>query len=141
MVYNRGQQRRFALTDEPKKLQSVQITTPMSVSERTNDLRINKDTAQRLIARYLRDAKFLPDAANQLSNRICEGLLSNMPTPSRPALRGHRMIDSYPPHDRRSQVAAAFRRLRRDGEDWEIARDGWAVVYEHGQAMPDDIVV
>jgi hypothetical protein len=68
--------------------------------------------AQRLIARYLRNAKMLPGEANDLSNRICDGIISNMPTAARPALRGVRMIPEYPSDDICKHVAAAFRSIR-----------------------------
>jgi hypothetical protein len=128
------------MVDEQKKLQTVQITSPRTVLERTNDLRINKDAAQRIIARYLRE-KMLPDEANRLANRICDGLLTNMPTPSRPALRGYRMISEYPPGESRDQIAQAFLHMRRDADEWQVAREGWGIVYAHGQPLPDDIVV
>jgi hypothetical protein len=40
---------------EDDKPRPVQITKPEYIKDRTNHLRIHKDAAQRLIARYLRE--------------------------------------------------------------------------------------
>jgi hypothetical protein len=82
----------MAEDDRPRP---VQITGPGYVKDRTNHLRIQKDAAQRLIARYLRE-KMTPADANDMVNRICDGILSNMPAGGRSALRGFRMIPEYP---------------------------------------------
>jgi hypothetical protein len=123
--------------DKPRP---VQITSPGYVKDRTDDLRIKKDAAQRLIARYLRE-KMTPGEANDFANRIIDGIVSNMPAAGRTALRSFRMIPEYPPDDVAPRVAAAFRAIRpQQNQDWSLARDVWEVVYRHGQALPDDVV-
>jgi hypothetical protein len=125
---------------EDDKPRPVQITKPEYVKDRTNHLRIHKDAAQRLIARYLRE-KMTPADANDMANRICDGIVSNMPTGGRTALRGFRMIPEHPPQDASSRIAAAFRSIRpQQASDWSLASEMWEVVYRHGQALPDDIV-
>src|SRR6267143_2156519 len=99
------------MVDNSSKPRSVQITNPGYVKDRTNDLRIKKDDAQRLIARYLRDANKSPTAANNLSNRICDGIIANMSSAGRPALRGFRMVSKNPPEDIAGKVASAFRSI------------------------------
>jgi hypothetical protein len=127
----------MAKDDRPRP---VQITSPRYVKDRTNHLRIQKDAAQRLIARYLRE-KMTPADANDMANRICDGILSNTPTGGRSALRGFRMIPEYPPEDVSSRIAAAFRSIRpQQTNDPNLAREMWQVVYQHGHALPDDIV-
>jgi len=54
----------MAKDDRPRP---VQITSPGYVKDRTNHLRIQKDAAQRLIARYLRE-KMTPADANDMAN-------------------------------------------------------------------------
>ncbi len=130
------------MVDNSSKPRSVQITNPGYVKDRTNDLRIKKDDAQRLIARYLRDANMSPTAANNLSNRICDGIIANMSSAGRPALRGFRMVSKNPPEDIAGKVASAFRSINsQETHDWSLARDVWNVVYNHGQALPDDVVI
>ena len=110
----------------------MQITSPNYVQDRANDLKINKDAAQRLIARYLRE-HLSPKNANDLSNRICEGILSSMPTPTRPSLRGWRMIPEYPPSESTHQIFADIRALRFQDAEYAIAREVWSIVYRYGQ--------
>ena len=124
--------------DKPRP---VRIISPGYVQGHTNDLRINRDAAERLIARYLR-AKMLPADANDLASQICDGIVMNMPAASRPALRGFRMIPEYPPDDVVSKVATDLRSIDLDERhDWSLGRTGWEIVYRHGQALPDDVVI
>ena len=110
------------------------------MKDRTDDIRIKKDAAQRLIARYLRE-KMNPGEANDFANRIIDGIVSNMPAAGRTALRGFRMNPEHPPEDITPRVAAAFRSIRpQQTDDWGLARDVWEVVYRNGQALPDDVV-
>jgi hypothetical protein len=128
------------MADEEKPRQ-VHVTRPTYMRDRTNDLRIQKDVAQRLIARYLRE-KMTPGDANDFANRIVDGIVSNMPAAGRPALRGFRMIPEHPPEDLTSKIASAYRSIRPQGKtDWALARDLWEIVYKYGQALPDDVVI
>jgi hypothetical protein len=130
------------MAEDPDKSRPVQLRHAGHVTDRTNNLRIQKDVAQRLIARYLRENKMMPGDANELSNRIIDGIVSNMPVAGRPGLRGFRMIPEHPPEDVCSQVAAAFRTIRpQENKDWSLARDVWDAVYRHGTAIPDDVVL
>jgi hypothetical protein len=129
------------MAEDINKPRPVQVTSPNYSLDRTNDIRIQKDAAQRLIARYLRDSKMLPGEANALANSIIDGLVSNMSAPARPALRGWRMIGQYPPEDAVHRVAAAVKAVRlHTTDDRAMALDTWAAVYRNGTAMPDDIV-
>jgi hypothetical protein len=128
------------MTEETDKPRPVQIQSPGYGGDRTNDLRMNKDAAQRLIARYLRE-KMSPGDANNFANRIVDGIVSNMPMPQRPALRGWRMIDQYAPYEIRGQLASAFKAIRLNTSDDSVAEEVWKAVYRHGTALPDDIVL
>jgi hypothetical protein len=126
--------------DTPSKPRRVQPTSRGYKLDRTNDLRIDRDDAQRLIARYLRE-KMNPGDANEMSSRIVAGLVSNAKSPSRPALAGWRMIPEYPPENVIGAVASAFKAVRLNTADnYSIARDAWKTVYKHGTSLPDDIV-
>lgn len=128
------------MTDDSKP-RPVRVFSPGYVQGHTNDLRINRDTAERLIARYLRE-KMLPAEANDFARRICNGIVTSMPAAGRPALRGFRMIPGYPPDDVVSKVATGLRTLDLDERhDWSLGRAGWELVYRHGQALPDDVVI
>lgn len=129
------------MTDE-KKPRPIHVVSPGYHRDRTNDIRIKRDDAQRLIARYLRErAKLNTDDANDLASSICTGLAMKMPTGGRPGLRGFRMIPESPPGDVEERVAAAFRAIRPNQEsDWNLAREVWSVVYGFGNAIPDDVV-
>ena len=130
------------MADTPDKPQPVQIKRPSTSIERTNDIRINKDAAQRIIARYLRDhAKMLSGPANDLSTRICDGLHAAMPETVRPALRGFRMIGEYPVESNSAQIAGAIRAIDLKASNWTVAQNAWAVVYYYGNAIPDDVTV
>jgi hypothetical protein len=125
------------MADETKKRKPVSIKVPSLVGDPTNDIRINKDAAERLVARYLRE-KLPPEEANTLASRIVGGMVSAMPTPERPALRGWRMISRYPPDH--AGVAAQFHRISSNAEDFEIARAVWAIVFERAEPLPGDMV-
>jgi hypothetical protein len=129
------------MSQEPNKPRPVQMTSRgYKHDDRTDDLRIQKGAAQRLIARYLRE-RMSPSEANDLADRICDGILCAMPTPSRPALLGWRMISEHAPHESIGEIAGAFRRLSREGDDGWLVREIWATVYKHGTSLPDDVVV
>jgi hypothetical protein len=129
------------MADETDKGRPIQITSPGYSLDRTNHLRIQKDAAQRLIARYLRDSKMTPGAANDLSNRIVDGLISATPSPMRPGLRGWRMIDDHPPHESVDRIASEFRSVRLQERSYSTAVDVWKIVYKYGTAIPEDMVV
>jgi hypothetical protein len=128
------------MADETDKGRPVQITSPGYSLDRTNHLRIQKDAAQRLIARYLRE-KMTPGDANDFSNRIIDGLASATPSPMRPGLRGWRMIDDHPPHESVDRIASEFRSVRLQESGYFTAADVWKIVYKHGTAISDDMVV
>jgi hypothetical protein len=124
-------------TDKPGP---VRITSPDYVQNRTNHIRIQKDAAQRIVARYLRE-KMPPGDAIDFAKRICDGLISNMPAPGRTALRSFRLIPENPPEEACSRIAAAFRSINpQEPRDQRLARGIWDVVYKYGQALPDDVV-
>lgn len=127
------------MAEETDKGRPVQIQSPGYSLDRTNHLRVQKDTAQRLIARYLRE-KMNPGDANDFANRIIDGLVSATPSPMRPGLRGWRMIDEHPPHESTDRIASEFRSVRLDNS-YFTAADVWKIVYKHGTAIPDDMVV
>ena len=109
------------MAEKTDKGRPVQITSPGYSLDRTNHLRIQKDAAQRLIARYLRE-KMTPGEANDFANRIVDGIVSATPSPTRPALRGWRMIDQDPPHESTDKIAAEFRSVRlQEGGLWRSA--------------------
>jgi hypothetical protein len=123
-----------------KKLEHVEMKTPFYVQERRNELKINRDAAERLIARYLRE-RISPADAIGLARRICDGMLASMSTPVRPSLRGYRMIAEHPPYGSMERIGAQIRALRIQEDRHELARDAWGVVYGYGEALPDDVVV
>ena len=95
------------MADDVDKGRPVHVTSPGYRSDKTNDLRIRKDDAQRLIARYLRE-KLNPGDANDLANRIVDGIVASQKTASRPSLRDWRMIPSHPPEDVISRLASSI---------------------------------
>jgi hypothetical protein len=123
---------------ENEKGRPVQITHPGYSIDRTNTLRLEKDNAQRIIARYLRE-KMNPGEANDLANRIVDGLISNTSSPARPALRGWRMIDRHPPAEMTDRIASAFKRVRLAGTDYATAAEAWEIVYNYGTAIPEEV--
>lgn len=127
------------MADEVDKGRPVQITSPSYRSDKTDDLRIHKDEAQRLIARYLRE-KMNPGEANNLANQIIDGIVAAQKTAGRPALRGWRMIPEHPPEDVRARLVASIRAIRPTDNEHSICTDAWKAVYRHGTALPDDIV-
>jgi hypothetical protein len=125
---------------ENEKGRPVQITHPGYSIDRTNTLRLEKDNAQRIIARYLRE-KMNPGEANDLANRIVDGLISNTSSPARPALRGWRMIDRHPPAEMTDRIASAIKRVRLAGcSDYATAAEAWEIVCNHGTAIPEEVV-
>jgi hypothetical protein len=82
------------MANEDDKPRPVKINAPGYAKDRTNTLSISKDTAERLIARYLRDrGKMSPIDANSLASQICVGIQMAMPMPSR---RGSEISESFP---------------------------------------------
>jgi len=126
------------MADEDKG-RPVRVTSPGYRIDKTDDLRINKDEAQRLIARYLRD-KMNPGEANNLANQIIDGIVAAQKTAARPALRGWRMIPE-PPEDVRARLVASIKAIRPTDSEHSISADAWKAVYRHGTALPDDMVV
>src|SRR5882757_2907470 len=129
--------RSFGMADEPDKPRPVQVISPGS--ERPRDLIIQRDIAERLIARYLRDRMSHRDA-NELAKHICDGIVSLMPEPGSAALRGWRMIPEYPPYESRKQIGAAMQEAVRAQDDDSLVREMWAIVYRHAHDLPDDVV-
>ncbi len=127
------------MAEDTDKGRPVQVTSPGYSIDRTNHLRIQKDAARRLIARYLRE-KMMPGEANDFANRIIDGLVSATPSPTRPSLRGWRMIDQHPPLESTERIASEFRSVRLQGGDHFAAADVWKIVYKYGTAIPDDLV-
>ena len=61
------------------------------------DLRIDKDKAERMIALILREDKQMgPSEANELALKIGTRLQAAMALPTKPGLRGYRMIQDSP---------------------------------------------
>ncbi len=106
-----------------------------------NEIKIEKDKAQRIIAQVLRDEKqMISSDANALALVIAARLQASMPMPTRPALRGDRMIARHPPgHFGNEDYLNAVRKVV--DADEEQARKLWEVVYSFGRDLPDDIVV
>ncbi|MBR0746201.1 hypothetical protein JQ582_19910 [Bradyrhizobium japonicum] len=127
------------MADEADKGRPVQVTSPSYRSDKTDDLRIRKDDAQRLVARYLRE-KMNPGDANDLANRIVDGIVAAQKTASRPALRGWRMIPEHPPEDVLSQLSSSIRAIRPTDDVRSTCSAAWKAVYRHATALPDDIV-
>lgn len=105
------------------------------------DLRIEKEKAERLVALILReDLGMNPAIANDLSLKICNRVQAAMAVPTKPGLRGYRMIRRYPPHDREDDFTAEIASKLADIDN-HLARVLWEMVYERGRDLPDDIVV
>src|SRR4051812_32011133 len=104
------------MAQEADRGRPVQITSPGYRTDQTNDLRMDRDALQRLIARYLRET-MNPGQANDLSNRIIDGVVAAQKASGRAALRDWRMIPLYPPDDIREQIARDFRSIRVNHED------------------------
>lgn len=106
-----------------------------------NEIKIEKDKAERIIAQVLRDEKkMLSSESNTLASTIATRLQTSMPMPTRPALRGDRMITMHPPgYGSDSQFLKAARTVF-DADDAQ-ARQLWDVVYSFGRDLPDDVVV
>ena len=63
-----------------------------------------------------------------------------MAVPTKPGLRGYRMILKWPPHDREDDFTAEVASKLADIDN-HLARVLWEMVYERGRNLPDDIVV
>ena len=107
-----------------------------------NEIKIEKDKAERIIAQVLRDEKkMLPSDANALAATVAKRLQTSMPMPTRPALRGDRMIPMSPSGSY-SQDNEFLRAVRKVVDaDAEQARKIWETVYSFGRDLPDDVVV
>ena len=104
------------------------------------DIHIDRDKAARMLALMLREeAKLLPAQANALADKMCSRLISAMPTPTKPGMRGTRMIRRYPDHE----VADGFRNeisSKLADIDDRLADQIWEMVYERCRDLPSDIV-
>ncbi len=103
------------------------------------DLRLDKDTAHRLVARFLRE-KMTPSDANSFATKICDGLQASMSMPTRPALSGYRMIPGHIPFERGMQFEADVATNIKGAEEG-AASTLWKLVYSYGRELPDDVVV
>jgi hypothetical protein len=101
------------------------------------NIRIDDQAAERLIARLLRD-KLSPGDANKLAADIVTGLKAATSSPTRPGLRGWRMISEHIPFE---QIDNIVQDMRYQGikADVLMARALWSVVYSFGHPIPDDI--
>lgn len=102
-------------------------------------LRMEKDTAQRVVARLLRE-KLNPDDANKFAAKICDGIQASMKQPTRPGLSGWKMIPRHLPHHQERDFERDVHRLV-TAEHPYAAADLWEAVYKYGTEIPDDIVV
>jgi hypothetical protein len=124
-----------ARSDFPRWLDMAGIDT------RSNDIKLSRGKAERLIALILRDEKkMLSDEANTLASAICNRLQAAMAMPTKPGLRGQRMISSSPPgYFGDDDYVDAVRNVV--DVDAKQARRLWEVVYSFGRDLPDDVVV
>ena len=105
------------------------------------DIRIERDKAERIIALILREEKkMLSSEANELAGMICSRLQSAMAMPTKPRLRGYKMIQGTPPYDKRTDFTTDVA-LRLADVDEYTAAALWAMVYKYGRNIPDDIVL
>lgn len=107
-----------------------------------NEIKIEKDKAERIIAQVLRDdKKLIPAEANRLASTIATRLQTSMSMPTRPALRGDRMIPKSPPggYLQDNDFLKAVRKVV--GVDGDQAQKIWETVYSFGRDLPDDVVV
>jgi hypothetical protein len=103
------------------------------------DLRIDKVKAQRLVAHILRqEKKMLSADANTLSTLICNRLETAMPLPTRPGLRGDRIISGGGPAGPITKFAERLANMIGDADE-DMAREVWNLVYEHARDLPLDV--
>jgi hypothetical protein len=105
------------------------------------DIRIDQNTAERLIARILRDNKLSAADSNRLAAEICTGLRAAMPSPTRPGLQGWRMIPEHIPHDDDRERFLQDIRYQGFAAEMHNALVLWKIVYQYGRPVPDDVVV
>ena len=130
------------MANEPEKPRPVKITRPGHRKDNSGDVRINRDAAQRIIARYLRDEqRMAPGDANALATRIIAALVAAAPSPPRIGLRNARIPD-IAPHGERTEIAHRCREIFESEEllDTLVAQRVWEVIYSYGIAVPDDVV-
>ncbi|HEU0147960.1 MAG TPA: hypothetical protein VFR21_13935 [Bradyrhizobium sp.] len=105
------------------------------------DLRIDRDKAQRIIAQVLRDdGNVQPAKANELASQMCGRLRTSMARPSKPGLRGYRIIDYRPPYEQSEAFIADVKKFLA-AVDKRTAEKLWELVYNRGRDMPDDIAL
>jgi hypothetical protein len=101
-------------------------------------LKIEAHTAERLVARILRDdLKLQPDKANKIASTICSGISAAMPDPLRAGFgAGWRAIERHPPRGEITGIVAKLRRKIPQADE-ETIDDVWRTIYEYGQEIPD----
>jgi hypothetical protein len=103
------------------------------------DLRIDKDKAQRLVALILREEKKMLSAdANALSTLICNRLETAMALPTRPGLRGDRIISRGGPSGPLTKFTEQLATVIADADE-DMAHEVWDLVYEHARDLPLDV--
>jgi len=101
------------------------------------DFRINRDTAERIIARFLRE-KISSVEANSFASKICDSLQASMSSPTRVAPardieKGLRLIPSIPPKAIAKDYLAELQSFMQDIDPTE-ALEIWRTVFRHGRA-------
>jgi hypothetical protein len=106
------------------------------------ELRVDKDAAHRLMARFLREhTKVAPAKVSELASQLTDQLVAAMPAPTRPGLRGWRMIPQYLPSDKRDDILDDVRSGFRRDVNYDELNGLWDIIYEYGRDVPADVVI
>ena len=104
------------------------------------DLRIEKDKAEPLVALLLREKKMSPAEAGAFAITICNRLQAAMAMPTKPGLRGYKMILEHPPYEIRPEFMADLGSHVTNVDEY-FASTLWEIVYKYGRNIPDDVVI
>lgn len=101
------------------------------------DITIDENRAERIIARILRD-HMLPEKTNTVASSVRSNLLAAMATPSKPGLKGWRIINGFAPFRQDEQFLEELRSFVPDA-DHRLADDVWQLVYKFAVDLPSDV--
>ena len=102
------------------------------------EIHLDRDKAQRLIATLLRDErKMQPGDASSLATAICTRLQASMPLPTKPGLRGYRMIRQVLPHGKEEAFRAELAKYL-DADDRTLSAI-WRMAYDCAVDLPEDV--
>jgi len=98
-----------------------------------SEIRIDEQTAKRLIAHRLRKANLPPVEANDLAMTIVTGLLLATPTEGRPALKEWKLVPPFPTEQIAVEILQSKTRCCTSNEfDGNAVHRLWKLIYDRG---------